>query len=106
VKLLYNAAWFLYEDSDYDTCVRVVQAGWLACEEKGSLQWAELCNVAAAAYLELNKLEETRKNWTTTSEIHELMLEEDDLDVGLLSNLVLVVIADLCLAFDHLSQHG
>jgi hypothetical protein len=82
VKLLYNAAWYLYEVSDYDICVLVVQTAWLACDDKESLSYAELCNVAAAAYLELNKLDECRRNWVTTSEIHEKLLSENDIDVS------------------------
>ena len=82
MKLLYNAAWYLYEVSDYESCLKLVDSAWLACDDKESLQYAELCNVAGCVYHETNKLSECRKNWITFSKIQEVKLGENDLDVS------------------------
>lgn len=82
IELLYNAAWYLYEVGDYDVCLRLVETAWLACDDKKSLQYAWLCNVAGCAYYELNKLGECRKCWTTFFNIQEASLQENDLNVS------------------------
>lgn len=82
VKLLYNAAWYLYEVSDYDICLKLVETAWLACDDKDSLQYAELCNVAGCVYHETNKLGECRRHWLTFSKIQEASLPENHIDVS------------------------
>ena len=54
----------------------------MACEEKDSLQYATLCNVAGGAYYELNKLGECRKNWERFLQLQESKLSEDDIEVN------------------------
>ena len=81
MKLLYNAAWYLYEVGDYDICLRVVETAWLACEDKRSLQYAALCNVAGCAYSELNKQGDCRKYWEDCSEIQNTLLPDDNIEV-------------------------
>jgi len=82
IDLLYNCAWYLYEVSDYDMCLRLVETGWTACEDKDSLQYAGLCNAAGGAYYELNRLGDCRKNWEIFLKLQEKLLPEDDLEVS------------------------
>jgi hypothetical protein len=79
---LYNAAWYLYEVSDYDIVLRVVETAWTACDDKKSLQYAALCNVAGCAYFELNKLGECRRHWAVFSEIQDASLPENNIEVS------------------------
>lgn len=70
--------------SDYDVCLRIVETGRLACgNDTESLQYATLCNVAGAAYYELNKLVDCRKNFEIFHSIQAKLLPENDLQVKL-----------------------
>lgn len=82
VKLMHNAAWYLYEVSDYDVCLQVVETAWIACEDKNSLQYAALCNVAGSVYSEINRIAECRKYWTLASEIQDALLPENNIEVS------------------------
>jgi len=68
-------------------CLRVVETAWSACEDKNSLRYATLCNIAGGAYYELNKLGECRKNWENMMAIRDALLSEDDLEVSDHNNL-------------------
>ena len=74
IKLLRDCSWYLYEVSDYDVCIEMVRAAWSACEDQSSLLYGDLCNIAGAAYYEINKLDECRKNWEIFSKIQESLL--------------------------------
>ncbi|KAH8602772.1 P-loop containing nucleoside triphosphate hydrolase protein [Bisporella sp. PMI_857] len=80
IELLAHCAWYLYEISDYDICIGVINTGWTACENYESLQYATLCNIAGSAYYELNKLADCRKNWEIFFRIQENLLPEHDLE--------------------------
>ncbi|PVH79051.1 TPR-like protein [Cadophora sp. DSE1049] len=80
INLLSNCAWYLYEVGDYDICLRLVETGRLACENAETLQYATLSNVAGAAYYELNKLGECRKNFEIFLAIQEKLLPEGSLE--------------------------
>ncbi|KAH7416708.1 P-loop containing nucleoside triphosphate hydrolase protein [Cadophora sp. MPI-SDFR-AT-0126] len=80
IDLLSNCAWYLYEVSDYDVCLRIVETGRLACgDDTESLRYATLCNVAGAAYYELNKLVDCRTNFEIFHSIQAKLLPENDL---------------------------
>jgi hypothetical protein len=85
VMLLANAAWYLYEVGDYDIGLRVVETAFLACENKRSLQYAVLSNVAGCAYFELNRQNECRRYWEVFSEIQDEKLPDDNLEVKAIS---------------------
>jgi len=80
IDLLANSAWYLYEVSDYEICLRVVETAWQACEDKDSLQYATLCNIAGGAYYELNRLNECRQHWERFLKIQETLLPEGSLE--------------------------
>jgi hypothetical protein len=82
IDLLSNCAWYLYEASDYGMCLRLVETAWSACEDKTSLRYATLCNIAGGAYYELNKLAECRKYWERMMTIRDTLLPEHDLEVS------------------------
>ncbi|RDW59780.1 hypothetical protein BP6252_12867 [Coleophoma cylindrospora] len=79
IKLLSNCAWYLYEIGDYAQCLKVVETDCIACKED-TLQYATLCNIAGAAYFELNRLNECRVNWETMYKLHAQFLPEDSLE--------------------------
>lgn len=81
IDLLSNCAWYSYEIGDYTLCIGLVDTARVACEDKESLQYATLCNIAGGAYFELNQLRECRKNWETFLRIQEAKLSEDHLEV-------------------------
>ena len=82
ISLLSNCAWYLYEVSDYALCLKVVDTGWLACEDKESLQYGDLCFIAGSALYELNRVGECRKNWENYRNIQAALLPEDGLEVS------------------------
>lgn len=82
VTLLYNCARYLYEVSDYDLCLRLTDTATLACVDKDSLQFADICSAAGSAYYELNRLDACRKQWELYMRIQEEKLQERDLEVS------------------------
>jgi len=82
IELLSNCAWYLYEISDYDLCLRLVDTARLACDDKESLEYATLCNIAGGAYYELNQLHECRKNWEIFLQIQEAKLSAKHLELS------------------------
>ena len=80
VDLLANCAWYLYEISDYDVCLRIINTAQTATKDSNSLQYAHLCNTAAGAYYELNQMADCRTNWEKALAIRELLLPEDDIE--------------------------
>ena len=72
---------YLYEISDYDVCLRLIETAISATEEKDSLRYAHLCNTAASCYYELNKMAECRKHFEIVLRIREEQLPEDHIDV-------------------------
>jgi hypothetical protein len=82
ISLMSNSAWYLYEISDYEVCLRLIETARLACEDKLTLQYALLCNVAGSAYYELNKLGDCRKNWDMSLKIQEALLPDDHIEVS------------------------
>jgi hypothetical protein len=70
------------ELADYDMCLRLIHSAQLACGDKtDTLSYATLCAVAGSTYYELNKLTDCRKNFETFVQIHEKLLDENDLGV-------------------------
>jgi hypothetical protein len=61
----------------------VVETASLACEDKESLQYAELCNIAGVCLLELNKLGECRKYMEMCLHLQEKLLLDNDTEVSL-----------------------
>jgi hypothetical protein len=84
IDLLANCAWYLYEVSDYDICLRVVETAWSACEDKESLQYGTLCNLAGVAYYDLNRLGDCRKHFEKFLKIQEMLLPDGSLEVSTL----------------------
>jgi len=80
VDLLANCAWYLYEISDYDVCLRVISTAQTATNDTNSLQYAHLCNTAASAYYELNQIADCRVNWEKALAIRESLLPDDDIE--------------------------
>jgi hypothetical protein len=81
IDLLSNCAWYVYEVSDYDLCLRLVDIAGAACEDTESLQYATLCNTVGGAYYELNQLLNCRKSWETCLQIREAKLPAGNLEV-------------------------
>jgi len=80
---LANCAWYLYETSNYDICLRMVETGQLACgDETETMQFAVFCNIAGLTYYELNKLGDCRKNLEIFYHLQEKHLGKDDLEVS------------------------
>lgn len=82
----------MYEVSDYDMCLRVVETAWAACEDKNSLRYATICFIAGGTYFELNKLSQCRKFWEQTVAIRDNLLSDDDIEVSKHDNLRLDII--------------
>lgn len=80
VELLGNAAWYLFELSNYDTSLQVLEIAMSACRDKDSLQYADLCNTAGTCYYELNQALNARTFYDTVSQIRQNQLAEDDID--------------------------
>ncbi|KAH7416710.1 hypothetical protein BKA64DRAFT_701492 [Cadophora sp. MPI-SDFR-AT-0126] len=74
VKLLSNAAWYLYELGDYDACTRVVETGIAACDKKKPQLFANLRTTEGCLYYELNRLEECRKAWEEAQRLRKTFL--------------------------------
>ena len=72
---------YLYEISDYDVCLRIIETASSATQDKNSLQYAHLCNTAASCYYELNRIGDCRQYWEIALKIRENLLDEDDIDV-------------------------
>ena len=72
---------YLYEISDYDVCLRIIETASSATEDQNSLQMAHLCNTAASCYYELNRIGDCRKNWEIALNIREILLDDDDIEV-------------------------
>lgn len=73
--------------SDYDLCLLLVKSGKIACgENRNTLQFATLCNIAGCSYLELNRLRETREEWEEYLRLQQSLLEEGNLSVRLNSS--------------------
>ena len=85
VRLLSNCAWYLFEVSDYEICLRVVETGWLACDDKESLEYATLSRIAGEACFELNKLSDCRQHWESVFRIQEKLLQDNSLEVRIRS---------------------
>lgn len=83
IDLLSNCAWYSYEIGDYNLCISLADTARVACEDKESLQYATLCNIAGGAYFELNQLRECRINWETFLRIQETKLPEDHLELSI-----------------------
>jgi len=65
-------------------CLQLVKTARSACgQDKETLQYATLCNIAGGAYYELNKLSECRKNWEKYLKIQETLLPEGHLEVSI-----------------------
>lgn len=78
-----NCAWYLYETSDYDICLRMVETGQLACgDATETMQYAVFCNIAGLTYYELNKLGDCRKNLEVFYHLQEKYLGRDELEVS------------------------
>ena len=78
-----NCAWYLYETSNYDICLRMVETGQLACgDDTETMQYAVFCNIAGLTYYELNKLGDCRKNLEVFYHLQEKHLGRDDLEVS------------------------
>ncbi|MCJ1400647.1 hypothetical protein MMC11_003855 [Xylographa trunciseda] len=80
VELLSNCAWYLYEISDYDVCLRVIETASSATRDRNSLQYAHLCNTAASCYYELNRIGDCRHYWEIALNIRETLLGENDIE--------------------------
>lgn len=85
ISLLLNCSRYLYEASDYDLCLKVTEAGALACNDKESLQYADLCGAAGSAYYELNRLGPCRSNWETYKRLQDKLLPNNHLEVSYLN---------------------
>jgi tetratricopeptide (TPR) repeat protein len=78
VELLSNAAWYLYEMSDYDLSRKVVDVGKLTCVDKESHIFAHLCNTQGANYYDLNRMADCRRNFEMGLRIREKLQAEPD----------------------------
>ncbi|KAG4441816.1 hypothetical protein IFR05_002680 [Cadophora sp. M221] len=80
VRLFINCAWYLCEICDYNTCLRVITSGRLACESTETLEYGKLCSIAGCAFYELNDLENCRRNFETFLLIQEKVLNDNELE--------------------------
>jgi hypothetical protein len=65
------------EVGDYEFCARLVETASSACDDKSSLLYAELLNIAGARFYELNRLSDCRKAWEVTLRIRKERLPHD-----------------------------
>ncbi|CAM6001909.1 unnamed protein product, partial [Sphagnum balticum] len=81
IDLMANCGRYLMEIGDYETSLRLVQSGQIACGDNiNTLSYAKLCMVAGADYYEQNKITECRKNYEIFHRIQEKLLHENDLE--------------------------
>lgn len=106
--LLINCARFLYEISDYDLCLRLTKTAAGGCDDKGSVEYADLCGIAGSAYYELNKLDLCRKEWELYKKIQEDVYKDNDLEVSNLAPTKKISPMDTksSIALGILPQHG
>lgn len=71
---------YLYEISDYDGALQIIEAGYAACKDKDSLPYADLCNTAGVCYLEKNFLANCRSVLETSLRIREAKLPPNDIE--------------------------
>jgi len=74
------SARYLYEISSYDEALQIIKIGYDACQDKESLQYADLCNTAGVCYLEKNLVAQCREALETSFHIREAKLPPDDID--------------------------
>jgi hypothetical protein len=67
------------EISDQYTCGRIVTSGLAACEDKSSLLYSDLLNIAGRLYHEQNQLAKCRKCWEETLRIRREHLPSDNI---------------------------
>ncbi|EXJ60696.1 hypothetical protein A1O7_04849 [Cladophialophora yegresii CBS 114405] len=88
VKLLANAAWYLFEIADYEEALNLVEIARAAAQDKESLDYAHLLNTAGVTYYELNKLRSARGVLEQCYIIRSRLLPEDHAEIAtILSNL-------------------
>jgi hypothetical protein len=80
VKLIGHAAWYLYEVSNYDEALQIIEIGYTACADKESVLYADLCNTAGVCYTEKNFLSKCRSALETSLRIRRAKLLPKDID--------------------------
>ena len=72
---------YLYEVSDYDGALQIIEIGRQACrDDQNSLQYSDLCNTAGVCYLEKNFLADCRVVLEMSLRIREELLPADDIE--------------------------
>jgi hypothetical protein len=71
---------YLYEVSDYDGALQIIEVGYTACRDKESLLYADLCNTAGVCYTEKNFLPKCREMLERSLYIREKKLPPDHID--------------------------
>ncbi|KAH8602769.1 hypothetical protein B0O99DRAFT_587847 [Bisporella sp. PMI_857] len=86
VKLLSNCAWYLYEVGDCEGSRRLVDTAIMACEDKTTLQYAQLRDIEGSCFFDLNRLSECRDSWEAVLRIRMERLPSDHARVGTIHN--------------------
>ena len=74
------SARYLYEISDYDGALQIIEVGYTACADKDSLLYADLCNTAGVCYAEKNFLSRCRSTLETSLRIRRAKLQHNNID--------------------------
>lgn len=69
---------YLYEIGDFDGTGRVLETAIGACEDKTSIFYARLVDIAGSRFFDLNRLSDCRNAWETTLRIRKERLDYDD----------------------------
>ncbi|PVH79053.1 hypothetical protein DL98DRAFT_633450 [Cadophora sp. DSE1049] len=86
IDLLDNAAWYLYEIGDYDTCGSLTTTGLLACQNVESMAKAHLLLTDGCRWYEMNNLVECRRVWEESMRIREKLLPRDHPELAAIHN--------------------
>jgi tetratricopeptide (TPR) repeat protein len=79
---------YLFEISDYDECLNIIQIACTASSDHTSKTYAHLLNTRATAYYELNRLGLSRQAIETALSIRQQILPENHLEIAIsLANL-------------------
>jgi len=82
VEMIGNLAWYLYEVSDYDGALQIIEIGYTACSDKDSLLYADLCNTAGVCYTEKNFLPKCREVLERSLRIREAILPPGHIEIA------------------------